>query len=222
MAIAIGASASAGSSVSNTTTTAGVTTQTSGSTFVIGVVYPNGDTISSISDSKSNTYSLINQTADPGDGFKVAMYYCANGSGGSGHTATAVISSTDPKAVFFAEITGASASPLDQSSGALDTSSPFDSSVTITQNNEIVISLLGSNSSGSTVTWNGGYTGLLAETGWLGAGLGYRITSATGTYSPAATTSSGLYAVVVTASFFEASSTVYDPITSCFPIGYYE
>ncbi len=212
MAISVGVHTKASDATTNTTTTSAVTTAASGSTFVIGIAYPNSDTVTSVTDSKSNTYTLIQQVADVGDGLKVALYYCQNGVGGSGHTASLKISSTDPKAIYFTEILGAATtSVLDQNSGILDTATPFDSPVTTTQANELVYTLLVSSNATASVTWNGGFTGLDSDVSGVlsGSANATRVVAATGTYSPAATTSAGGNAVVMTASFVAAGTTAF-------------
>jgi len=211
MAIAIGQHTKKSDSASNVTTTDPVTTQVTGSTFVVGIIYPNGDTVTSVTDSKSNTYTLVPLTAiaDPGDGFKAAIYKCENGVGGSGHTATLTISATDPKTVYFSEITsGATSGILDQSSGVLDTATPFDSPVTTITANQLVYTLVASSGLTADVTWNGGFTGIDSDSSGVmtGSANAYRVVTATGTYSPAATTSAGGNAIVLTASFIELSA----------------
>lgn len=205
MAANVGTHAVAASGASNSTTTGAVTTTASGSSFVIAVCYPNSDTITSVTDSKSNVYSLIRQVADAGDGFKAAWYLCENGVGGASHTGTVQISATNPKTVYFCEITGGALSSLtDQESGVLDTSSPFDSSITTTNANDLILTFVVSNNATATITLSGGFATVDSENAGavdFATNLGSRVVSSTGSYSPAATASAGGNAVVLTAGF---------------------
>ena len=204
MAIAVGVHAVAADGTTNTTTTGAVTTAASGSSFVIAVSYPNSDTITTVSDSKGNTYTLIRQVADAGDGVKGAWYLCTNGTGGASHTGSVQISATDPKTVYFCEITGgATASLTDQESGVLDTSTPFDSSITTTNADDLILTFCVSNNATATITLNGGFGTVDSENAAVdyATKLGSRVVSATGSYSPAATASAGGNMIVLTASF---------------------
>lgn len=201
MGISVGAHVVAGDSATDTTTTGSVTTAASGSSFLIGCLWPHSDTVVSVGDNKGNTFVAQGSvTDDPGDGFKAQWYLCTNGTGGTGHTFNLKISSTDPKALFVIEITGGATSSLVDGtpSGALDTSSPFDSPVTTTNANDLIATLVASSGSTAVITFNGGFTALNTDTSFTSAATATQVVSATGTYSPAATTTTGLNAIVIT------------------------
>jgi hypothetical protein len=113
-----------GTSLGSSVTTPAGTTTTSGNTFVVVASFDPGETISSISDSKGNTYTLAASLQGSG---RLAMYYCANGVGGSSHTATVNFSGTAFGTVHLIEVSGATSSPYDAGSLATgtDNTSPF-------------------------------------------------------------------------------------------------
>lgn len=127
MAIAVGQTSKGRTGSGTSQATTGVTTAASGSTFVVLAVW---DTTSftSLVDSKSNSYTLMNTELAWGIGnAKMRMYYCANGTGGASHTATLTISGTGAILVCFLEITGAATASFDTSNRQTDAASPFDS-----------------------------------------------------------------------------------------------
>lgn len=153
MAIAIGGHAVANDTFDTTTTTGGVTTQASGSTFVICVQSTRaGDPIhvSSITDNKGNTYTL--RTSDnPGynGDILLAAYTCVNGTGGAGHTATVLFDEQSTHNIFFIEITGAdTTAPADgvaaTSGGGSAGTSWAGIAVTTTNANDLILSFAGS------------------------------------------------------------------------------
>lgn len=186
MAIAPGAAAAAGYPDSTTTTTSGVTTQATGSLFLIGVAWEGNSTPPTISDSKGNLYTLIGSVrqTDTAYGGYSGLWYCENGTGGSSHTATATKAGAY-SSVFFAEVTGSlTTAALDQHNGAaLDTANPITSgTITTTQADEILIGFVAGACSGTTAyTPNNSFTSLLELTPnnvWQGC-LSYRVVSAT-------------------------------------------
>jgi len=127
------------------TTTAGTSTGGSGTIFQIFVSFDPGVTISSVTDSKSNTYSLVG-TVVTGRG-KLARYRCVGGTGGASHTATVNFSGNAFAVAHLVEVTGAATStPGDISTSAVDTTSPYTiSSGTLAQAAEVVIAAIESN-----------------------------------------------------------------------------
>lgn len=140
-----------GNSGTSSVTTNSVTSQSSGSTFVIDVIFDSTTTVTSISDSKSNTYTLqgSTQTNNPGD-VKTARYICVNGTGGATHNATATFSAVGAvPSIFFTEIKGGLTSGIvDIHVQANGDSPPFTvASGTLAQANEYVLCLFSSYSS---------------------------------------------------------------------------
>lgn len=132
-------------SANGTLTTGGGAT-TTGSTFVIALNYDAGATLStalSALDNKGNTYVQIGSTQSV-SGAKRALYYCANGAGGSGHVASAAFSASSFGTIYLAEITGAEAAPLDVNTAGTDATSPFTlASGTLAQADELILALVG-------------------------------------------------------------------------------
>lgn len=206
MAIANGVHAVAADNTGNATTTASRTSQATGSNFYIAISYPSGETLTSVTDSKSNTYTQIDTLTDAGNAYIIAVYKSENGTGGASHTATLTLGATARKVIYFWEVTGAAtSSSVDQHAIVKDTSSPFDQTVTTTQAAEIVYSFVRSGDIvGVTFTPNGSFSTLDSESSVSASQLAYRAVSSTGTYGPAFTASGGSNAQVATFSVKEA------------------
>jgi hypothetical protein len=91
------------------------------------------------------------------------MYYCIPTSVGTNHTASVAADATpdDPAAsIFFAAFSGVKqTSPFDQINGSNGFASTLQpGSITPTENNELVVALLGINSSGTPMSINSGFT----------------------------------------------------------------
>lgn len=155
MAINIGQHAAAAHAT--VATTAGVTTQGSGSTFVLFCIYDSGS-FTSVADSKGNTYaSLIAELNDGPGGFACRALYCENGTGGASHTFTLT---AGLPSVFMVEVTGGLTSGiLDKAPTALqDNASPYASTTTgvLSQAAELAIGFIGSNCGGTANHVSGG------------------------------------------------------------------
>lgn len=148
-----------GASSSNTVTTGSGTSTASGSTFLLFVAWDNGVNISSVSDSKGNTYTALGTEQLDGAGGRSRVYRCINGTGGSSHTATANFSGTAFPTLHLIECTG------------VDTSSPID----------IVTQASGTGgSAGISSTIN---TGTLSTANQVVVGFAAMNSRSTGTYS---------------------------------------
>lgn len=193
MAIALAQSVSAGAPGADSTTTGSLTTTASGSTFIIGAHWQGGSTPPTISDSKSNTYTLIGSVrqVDNNGSFlsHIGLWYVENGTGGSSHTFTAA-KTGGYTSVYAGEITGGLTSGiLDQNTGAaLDASSPVTSgSITTTQAAELLIGLVGTYHTGSGPAYTANNSFSIAQqitdatNYWTGC-LVSRVVSSTGTY----------------------------------------
>lgn len=158
MSIAAGQHASAGGT---SPTTGAVTTQVSGSTFIIYVGTATGNTIGTPTDSKSNTYTPLGSEQAVGALNICRVFVKENGTGGSGHTASSGAGAFT--SIIFLEITGAATASYDSGSLAQadDTTSPYQvTSGTLAQAAELLIAAICSDSivGGSTFSESTGFT----------------------------------------------------------------
>jgi len=164
MTIAVGGAIwTPGTNSTNTATSGSITSQASGSLFVL-IATCKLSTVAasptSVSDSKGNTYSVGKQQTGAFSGVNVSIYYCFNGTGGSGHTATSNYSvNQESLQIALIEFTGLGAGSFDLSAGNdnTTTTSPFTvSSITTSVANELVINAYASFSgNGITITDSG-------------------------------------------------------------------
>lgn len=184
------------SNASNTiTSAAGTSTGGTGRVLYVTVSYDNGVTVSSISDNKSNTLSLIG-SALLGNGGRLARYKCENFTGGASHTVTVNFSGTAYPTIIVTEIpTLLSSSPYDSAASAtnVDATSPYTAtSGTLAQAASVLMSAAaqnqGSNGSYSISTFT-----KLADQSDVGNywthGVAYLVVSATTAITPSWTRS---------------------------------
>lgn len=149
MAVALGAHTFAlGSAVTSVTTT-GVTTQTSGSTFL--VFTPIGDW-SDLIDSKGNVYTAkrIQNSGGTAIGY---LYECRNGVGGTGHTVQVVFAASGSYTVHFVEVTGAAGVDVDVGDYDAISSSAYDvTTPALETSGELLLLFGGANTTGTTST----------------------------------------------------------------------
>lgn len=89
-----------------TVATAGITT-TSGNMLVATVSVDNGPkTVSSLTDSKGNTWTALTGNPQSATGSNIYAYYAKNITGGAGHTLTANLSGSAPASISLAEFSG--------------------------------------------------------------------------------------------------------------------
>jgi hypothetical protein len=226
MAIAAGASQKAQSSSTASLTTAAITTQVSGSSFLVFPVYVTGNLAAStpITDSKGNTYTAIGtEVTNGGLGVSMRPYLCTNGTGGASHTFSMANTSTSVAAMAVLEITGGlTASLLDQYVASVVSSGPpFNQPVTTSaQADELVVAFGVSNSSSATVNYTVGGSFSKQQEQTDGATvvslcLATRVVSATGAYDPAWNPSAGTTVTAITLSLKAAAggSTSITPTT---------
>lgn len=122
-------------------TTNAITTQTSGSIFVVGCAAQSGTISLTLTDSKSNSYGSPILELGSGSGADGKIWYKENGVGGSGHTWSN--SSAADGTLYAVELTGMLTSgSLDQTASNTDSSNPFDSTAIITtQATETIIAM---------------------------------------------------------------------------------
>jgi hypothetical protein len=194
----------AGTSASSLTTSAINTT--GANLIVVGITNQLQGGLS-LSDSKGNTWTLIQTSNDPSMDQYAKLYYCYGPSVGAGHTFT-VTGSYSPIAVLA--FSGAASSPLDQQTGSgNDSAGGFQpGSVTPTQNNELIVSFVGIQPS-SSPSVDSGFTlnssGILVAAVSYGWGMAYLIQTTAGATNPTwtlpgSTTNTGINAT------FEAAS----------------
>jgi hypothetical protein len=109
----------------------------------------------SFSDNKSNAYSLALQN---GSGSNTTLDYSRGGTFGTGHILS--LSGGGYQSIAAAAFSGAPATPLDQSNSFATSgvASIQAGSITPTQNNELIIAVLGPDNNAGTVTINSGFT----------------------------------------------------------------
>jgi hypothetical protein len=206
MAIAVGQKVSISNNSGTTITTGSITTAASGSIFVVGLAGANGSGLPTPTDSKGNTYTPIN--AEFAGLINVRLWYCENGTGGSGHTFSMVAPTSNPNAVYAMEITGGLTSgSLDQTTAWIaDASSPYttNTSGTTAQNDELAVVFYVDDRGGTTnlISWGNSYS-LVTETAdstYVTGGLGAKVLTATGTQQGSITipTSSSADGILVT------------------------
>jgi hypothetical protein len=147
------------STTGNTVTTSAI--DTSGADFIVlAVMDYTGATISSISDSKGNSWNQLSS----GNGSSIArgtLYWSRPSSVGAGHTFTATGSSNFPTVIVEAWSDSA-ASPFDQESVGGDPgfSSTISNpgSVTPSQNDELLVTLVSGNDTSESWTIDSGFT----------------------------------------------------------------
>lgn len=159
MAYSLLGSVSAGSTGANSVTTGSADT-TGANLLVLCLASYDGVARPAITDSKGNTWTAIADYAKNNGSPRSTIFYCYGGTVGSGHTFTASgTSSTASIAVLY--FSGAVASPKDKHNGTITNSAGTiaTGSVTPTNNNQLLVAMLGRNLGiGTGVTINGGFT----------------------------------------------------------------
>lgn len=198
--------ASAGAFATATSvTTVGINTTASGSSFLVFII-DDAATSRVPSDNKGNTanYLQVGTTLTNwlGFGINLSLWLCTNGTGGSGHTATATVSPSADVECFLVEVTGgATASLVDTLSVAFwndDNTSPYTSNNLSTSNAiDLLIAFAGTDiSTPETLTWGNSFTAVTADgsPAHFGSGIAKRLVTSTGTYNSSFTSSSAIQA----------------------------
>jgi hypothetical protein len=204
---------------SNTPTalTGSLNTAATGSYFVV-VVRAYSPSANTITDTFSNTWTLLGSIANGSTTTYVYLGAASGGgpaAGGSTHRPTISKATGDTAAVSFFEVTGAASSSVQDGTLAsvLDSSSPFNQTITTTNATDLVIGIGASNSAANPTTYTPGTGFTLASSSSFTNGtnvdtigvMSQRVTS-TGTYGPNFTTSSGTNAAVLTFALKESAS----------------
>ena len=151
-AVQIGRNSSSSNAV---TTTGGTSTGGANSTFVLMVSHDPGAAVTSVSDNKGNSYSMVREGGYGTPSLqRVTVYECVGGVGGAGHTCTVNFDATAYPAAHFIEVTGAAASsPRDISVYSAPYNNPNPSAVVNTgalaQAAEVVLAIIATGAAGS-------------------------------------------------------------------------
>jgi len=196
MALTLGVSAIA-STIGSTATTGSITTQAAGSGLVVIVnLEKPTQTFTSVTDSKSNTWTQVgSELTDSGGVVAMRRYRCANAVGGSGHTFTLTcnVAGTCGIAVVEIKTTNGAGVTLDQEGVVNDAASAYDSGPeTTTIADEFLLGGFTCEGSGGTYTHTVGnsFTLINGETdgsNFFPLATMYRIVTATGTYNTTTT-----------------------------------
>lgn len=101
-------------------------TSTSGARFAVAIAWDAGQTISSVVDSKGNSYSAVGTAQADGQGGLCQWYFSAGGSAGASHTATVSFSGSAFPSISFYQITdGASSAHSGSAQGQDSGGQPF-------------------------------------------------------------------------------------------------
>src|SRR5262245_38749878 len=196
-----------------TCTTPAITTTTGNLLIASMSIYCNSGTCPTmtVTDAKSNTYG------DAVAAFQSVwtgghVQYKAGATGGSSHTFTATSSANSYTVLSLTEVSGAAASPLDQTAtGGTNRATTHASASTATtaQANELLLGFGTHTASSTTMTPTAsGFTTLTSTDGSSGHGdallTGYRIVSATGAYNYSFTTPSNVDGAIAISTWKEA------------------
>jgi len=212
MTIAVGQHTSVTSAFTNGLTTTGITTSASGSNFYVFVGVSSAGP-PTVSDSKSNTYSLVtSDTTGDFNGINVYAFKCENGTGGASHTVT-VNQANVGMVVAFVEVTGAATSgsiDVSNHNGTNATSTTINTAtVTTTNANDLILSFWkGSNTGNTSVAANtgAGYAIVNSGTANPAFAVSSRVVSSTGTYGDTYTLGTADYAGTITLAILPAGA----------------
>jgi len=198
-------------------TTGSLNTSATGSYFVV-VVRAYSPSANTITDTYSNTWTLLGSQANGSTTTYVYLGTSAasgTAAGGTSHKVTVSKATGDTASVSFFEVTGAATSSVQDGTlvSNLDAASPFNQTITTTNATDLVIGIGASNSAANPTTYTPGTGFTLASTSSFTNGansdtigvMSQRVTS-TGTYGPNFTTSSGTNAAVLTFALKESAS----------------
>lgn len=192
------------------TTTTGSGTTTTGSTFVICIDGYFNYNVDSVADSKGNTYTQVG-TKNTNGSVGVWMYYCENGTGGSGHTATVTPNGGGMAAtIALIEITGAATASYDQTADADDAAAPYTiTSPTLSQADEVVITVIGCDAPSDRTVSSSNTTMIATATNgstYLPFGVSKLVVSATTAVTPSFTTDSDSITTAMKLATFKAAA----------------
>jgi hypothetical protein len=185
---------SSGGTGGNTAATSGVTTTTGRNLYVFGNSDPATTSIT-VTDTYSNTW-----TAMRAGGKQIWGWKCENATGGASHVITLTPNTTGlaPSAVMF-EVSGAAVSgSTELYAESTDGASPFDTTITTSQTNRLLINVLNTTNSSPSSNIN------LSSTNWT---LIQAIVDWSSVYPCAVFQRNGATATTYTGSYTDAGST---------------
>lgn len=155
MAVSFLANAASASGAPSTVTTSPI--DTTGADFLFLLVACDAGANPTVSDNKGNTWTALTSYVN-GANIRIRPYYCIPSSVGSGHTFIATGSFVYASVLVEAFSGVKQTSPLDVENGASGFASTLQpGSVTPSENNELLISCLGINSSGTPISINSSF-----------------------------------------------------------------
>lgn len=194
-ALSVGVKTSIEVNTTTTGTTTGIAT-TTGSGLLVGIVFTNTASFTSLTDSVGNGAPIQIGAEQTVTGGKTRLYYWPNITGGAAHTVTLTITGATQKSIFVQEVktTIGSGITLDQNASGVDATTPFTSpAITTLIADEMLVAFDADDVSATTTHTAGASFTLQTEqtsnTGWTGA-LGTQLVAATGTYNSSWTVSS--------------------------------
>jgi len=172
---------------------------------MVGVV--NTNSVTSITDSQSNTYTKIADGTS--DYVRGEIWYAKDITGGTTPSVTIATAESDDVTAIMREYSGMSADPLDKSAETLDadwlTSHTSGATATTTQADELVVGgYVGDANSGYTL--GSGYSNLATQDGtdlWISVALEDKVVSSTGTQTATITSAEYIKGYMVVATFKE-------------------
>ncbi len=192
MTVSVGQSGQFNTTGASSVTSGTVTTQASGSTFIIATQCISTNTINTPTDSKGNTYVSMGSAQNfyIGGGH-CQLFSCVNGVGGAGHTFTTSMNVSGFMVSYFLEALNVdTTSPIEAYAvTAGDSVSPYETtSGTTTSTDELLVSYIAENGSGTaSYVESSGFTVNAQQSdetlNYSGA-IGSRVVSSTGTWTP--------------------------------------
>jgi hypothetical protein len=145
---------------------------------------------------------VADRTDRSANGAKKELFYCQNGTGGSGHTASAAFNTNSFGTIYLIELTGVTTTSFDLTTQGTDATSTFGVATgTLSQANEVIITLIGNGDSNNPMNYASSNMTELAEEGdgsnfWTSA-IYKQVVAATTSFTPAITSaSSGTHATI--------------------------
>lgn len=213
------------SSASSPIVTASGTT-TTGSTFVVAISCGAAATISAVTDSKGNTYTIIGSVqTDSGGNHRKALYRCNNGTGGAGHTASVTFTGSGiDGTVHLIELTGVTTSSFDQTAQGNDSASPYGVTLpTLSQADEIIITIIGGNGgTGGAATSSSNTTTVseeLNDTAYWHSCVTKAVVASTAAFTPSFTMAGGPWDTALVSASFRAATVTTATLSSASPSG---
>jgi hypothetical protein len=209
-----------GAATTTFSTAATASATTTGSGFIVAAAFAGNLTVTSVTDTFSNTYTHLTRIYDAGTNFGLERWYCANGTGGASHQANIVMSGAATVFAALIEAKNAATSGFyvatNDTAYQYSSASPYSTSLAVSPpaTGALLLSCFVTGVNGSavspTLTESSGFTIIGQEnldTGGYVPALAYYVISSSATYTPSWTAASpaGSSALVSLDSFFGPS-----------------